>query len=356
MGRLVRLQKVSRKTIERGLIVSILISLLSMAVLSVVSSSDETVAALNTASKIHLLYGMLSIFLVWTVQALRIEVLARSFGKGVGFIYAFKVYLISSFVAHVTPFSSGGLPVEVYLLYRKGISLAKSSAIILVQGSLTALFLILVSPVLLYIWRNQFGYALGANAAFVVVLVIVAAFIYLFVKPSALKSLLTSILSVGPISRFLTRHSLEDRANGIVEKAYASVRQFSESLMHLWTEGRSTLIVSALLTVLYWCCYLSVVPIIFAGLGLHVKLANAVLPQLVFNLLQAFIPTPGGSGGAELGFASLYSVFVPAAKLAVFVVLWRFFTFYLSLFCGGITLLFVMRELGRAHEEGLLDQ
>lgn len=341
-------QRINKKAVGKGLIITVIVSLLSLGFISFLSSSGETWSALTRVSKIHVFYGILSIFSVWIVQALRIEVLARSFKQGVGLIYALKVYLAASFVAHVTPFSSGGIPVEIYLLHRKGISLAQSSAIILVQGSLTALFLLVASPVLLYLWRQQVNYAFGANAAFGIVLVIVAVLVYIFVKPEITKKVLSSILLKGPLGLLTKSPNRKKIVLNFIERSYASVKQFSESLTHLWTDQKLVLVLSSLLTGLYWICYLAVVPIILSGLGLKVSIVHAVLPQLVFNLLQAFIPTPGGSGGAELGFASMYTKVIPGSLITTFVLLWRFMTFYLSLVVGGIVVAGMVKELNDA--------
>lgn len=340
------MQKISRKALWQGLALTVGVSIVSLLGLFAFTASGEVLSALSKVSPLYLLYGMLSIFAVWTVQALRIEVLARSFGQGVGMRYALKVYLTSSFVAHVTPFSSGGIPVEIYLLYRRGISVARSSAIILVQGSLTALVLLLSAPILIYFWGQHMEYASGANWGFVLVLALVVALSYILVRPDATRVVLSRLLLQGPVGRVLGRGARRDKTEGLIERVYSSVHQFSESIAHLWREQKGVLFLSLLLTVLYWMCYLSVVPIVLRGLGLRVGVVSAIIPQLIFNLFQAFIPTPGGSGGAELGFASMYAAMVPKSSLATFILMWRFLTFYLSLFVGGVIALSVVRDLG----------
>jgi len=59
------------------------------------------------------------------------------------------------------------------------------------------------------------------------------------------------------------------------------------------------------------------------------------------------MPTPGASGTAEVGFASLFSFFVPLYLLGLFVGAWRLIVFYFNLFIGAIILLLEIKKLKR---------
>jgi len=49
--------------------------------------------------------------------------------------------------------------------------------------------------------------------------------------------------------------------------------------------------------------------------------------------------TPGSSGITELSTSSLYALIVPAGMLGIFVLLWRFVTFYLNIILGVIAVI-----------------
>ena len=53
-------------------------------------------------------------------------------------------------------------------------------------------------------------------------------------------------------------------------------------------------------------------------------------------MIIIYVPVPGGSGVAEFGLASLFMLFVPSSVLGIFVMSWRFFTYYVLLFLGGL--------------------
>jgi len=73
--------------------------------------------------------------------------------------------------------------------------------------------------------------------------------------------------------------------------------------------------------------------------------------QVVFYFILPFMPTPGGSGTAEMGFASLFSFFVPLHLLVLFVGAWRFIVFYFNLCIGAIVLLVEIKKLKKKKQE-----
>jgi uncharacterized protein (TIRG00374 family) len=55
--------------------------------------------------------------------------------------------------------------------------------------------------------------------------------------------------------------------------------------------------------------------------------------------------TPGGSGIAELGAATIFSVFVDAPILGVTVISWRALTYYMNILIGGFISLKVVKDM-----------
>ena len=55
--------------------------------------------------------------------------------------------------------------------------------------------------------------------------------------------------------------------------------------------------------------------------------------------------TPGASGVAELGAATIFSVFVDSSILGVTVIAWRALTYHMNLLFGGIVSLKVIKDM-----------
>ncbi|NLG68474.1 MAG: flippase-like domain-containing protein [Firmicutes bacterium] len=152
------------------------------------------------------------------------------------------------------------------------------------------------------------------------------------------------------VPALLMRWFARERAQGgrRLSRRWASVLvkeslRFSLGLRYLVLRRPWHLLAATVLTGLYWVVYLSIAWAVLVGLGGRADWLYAAAAQLVFNLLQPFIPPPGGSGGAELMMGWLFRRVVPASRLAVFVGVWRLFIFYASLVVGGVMF---MRSLG----------
>lgn len=52
-------------------------------------------------------------------------------------------------------------------------------------------------------------------------------------------------------------------------------------------------------------------------------------------MVSSYVPTPGASGAAELGFAELFRMVVPPALIGLAVARWRLRTYYFTLLVGG---------------------
>jgi len=76
------------------------------------------------------------------------------------------------------------------------------------------------------------------------------------------------------------------------------------------------------------------------GFGLPVDFVLFPLLHWVVFSLSTVVVTPGGVGGAEVAFVTVFGDFVPAMTMPTLVAVWRFTTFYLVLLIGCVYLAF----------------
>jgi uncharacterized protein (TIRG00374 family) len=93
------------------------------------------------------------------------------------------------------------------------------------------------------------------------------------------------------------------------------------------------------LVLLFFYCSLA-----FVSTGIQLDFALVIALQVLIFFLLPFLPTPGGSGAAEVGFASLFSFFVPAHLLGIYVGGWRLFTYYLNMLIGALLSINLLKE------------
>ena len=78
-----------------------------------------------------------------------------------------------------------------------------------------------------------------------------------------------------------------------------------------------------------------VIPVILDGLGVEPHYFRAYIMQTILYLVLPYMPTPGASGIAEVGSASLFVAFIPEKLVGLVTFGWRLFTFHLVLLVGG---------------------
>jgi len=280
----------SKVSLQRGLILSIGISIVSILLILALSRDDFEVESLKRVKIEYLLLGLVVIVGAWATKVLRLYLLCKSLGYPMGYRRVFDIYMSAVFVSHVTPFTFGGLPLQIYLMHKEGMPVGRSSAVGVVDSALTSCLLVVLGPVLLYLWKREYSLSPQVDrlvdVSIAIMVAVAVAFVLLIARPEL------------PV-RFLRRLAI-------------------------------------ICTLVYWVLYLAVAPVTMVGLGVRVPIVRTLLAQIVFNIVQPFIPTPGGSGGSEIGFAFLFQSVVPKARLPLFVSTWRFFTYYASLAVGGL--------------------
>ncbi len=327
--------ELSRKQIKRGIILSVSVSIVALLLVMLLTRENLTLKTFTRVRVSYLIAAAVITLVFWTLKTLKLKVLARSLGGRISFSKLFSIYVASAFVAHVTPSSSGGLPFMVYFVHRERLPLGKSTALSVFENMSNVIFYMVIAPVLLLVWGNHLHLGSVITRLFYIAVVLVIIFIivsFVLVFNTHLALVFVNWLTgLGLVNKIFSRESLEKFKNFIETE----INYFNQGFQ-LLIKKKKQLVLLIFYTILYWLFYLSIAPVLLLGLGLKVAVPPVILAQLVFNFIQPVIPTPGGSGGAELSFAYLFKFMVPGPLLGVFVALWRFFIFYASLIVGGI--------------------
>ena len=273
--------------------------------------------------------GFLVQVIVWFSKAARMYFIAVGMDAAVSLWQFCQIYLATCFISHVTPFNSGGTPLQIYLLNRQGVNLGKATALTAVDLGLNTIMFGLLIPVALAISFQR----TGRRAT--------------YLSGGALKwlPLLTGLLLITLIliwalkswRRFRWSRSLRSFLirKGWLKRIYHEWIRFKEGWLLLTRENPLFILGAALATVAYWLFYLLLAPIITWAIGNPVSFWQLIGLQLVYNFAQLLVPTPGGSGGSELLLSYLFRNVSGAGRIGLFVLLWRGYTFFSSLIFGG---------------------
>lgn len=260
---------------------------------------------------------------------------------------SFRIIMLWEFTSAVTPSAIGGTSIAIIYVNKEGISLGRSSAVVLATSFLDELYFILIFPIIVAIIgfsslfnvpfndlsqliNNEFFYF--ALVGYTLKLVYVLFLSYgLFFNPRGLKWLLLMIFKLPGLRKW------KQGAN----KAGTEIVNSSIELKHqpftFWFKA-------FMATFLSWSSrYMVVNAIILAFFSVsdHVLLFGR---QLVMWVMMLVSPTPGGSGFAEYIFTRYLSDLIPVDALSIasvaigLALIWRLISYYPYLFIGAIIL------------------
>ena len=248
-----------------------------------------------------------------------------------------NTYLIG-FTEHffngITPFATGGQPFQVYAYKRLGVKLADSTGILMMN------FIIFMMVTNLYALISLFYYPLlSENIANLNSMVIIGFGINFFV--------LLFIISVATTKR--VREWLEKamlwlcRFKWLNKLIAPNIDKFNDycygaqaAFKELWHHKKS-FVLCFIIKFITMGVYYSITYYILKAL--HIDVTPDKLPFIIFSTAFAitmcvFIPTPGGSGGIEFAFKSIFQAIAIGITESVAMggmLLWRLLSYFLAM-------------------------
>ncbi len=271
---------------------------------------------------------------------IRIRVLS---GNKLSWRQAFRVIMLWEFTSAITPSAVGGTSVALIYVHKEGISVGRSSAIVLLTSFLDEIYFIIMFPLVIAIvgWQELFyvtmtsGILVKGLASFALIgyfckfgYVLLISY-GLFFNPTGLKRLIGRLFSMGWLKRW--RRSAINAGIDIV----ASSKEMKNHGLKFWLKAGAS-------TFLSWSSrYLVANALILA----FFSVSDQVLlfaRQLVMWIMMLVMPTPGGSGFAEYIFTTYchdlieVPVAMQAGAAALIAVMWRLVTYYPYLGIGAV--------------------
>jgi hypothetical protein len=326
----------TRRAIARGVRVFIFIGVAAAVVVIALTASRETVSGLGRIKWYWLVLTVGLWFAAAGLDGARLAVLSRASEHRMAVLPSIEVIFIGYFMAAVTPFQVGGLPLQLYIMNHWGISPGKASAVLLMRGVLFYALLFAAAPFV--------ALRLGVSN---VLLKVLTGYITVIIAGGA-ALILASFVFPASLVALRDRLAARPRPGAMRRAVLWGLQEFEEFTrgLGLFLRGHNLkhLILAIGLTMLCIIALFSMSATLLAGLGVHTNALRAVGLNLLLTSVLLFVPTPGASGVAEAGAAGLYSMICPRYMLGIYVVLWRLFSFYGGAITGGIL---ALRHLSR---------
>lgn len=296
----------------------------------------EVISSVRAAGVLWLLPATVAIAMFFVCEGINIGRCLRLSGISTTMTDKLMYSLTGFFFSSITPSASGGQPMQLYLMHRKGISLAHGSLALLTElmSFQAAASLLALAGVAFGALSSQksasFTAFMAAGIGINTVILLFIAFIVF--SPSAIKNI------AAPIASSLTR-LFPSKASHLKIKFFRGLAEYRHASVTI-RKHPIELLKMFLTSVLQLLCYFSITWFVCKSLGaadvgwLKLTLMNAAL----FSSVSAW-PLPGAVGVTEGGFSLLFENTISPELLGSVLVLVRLINFGLPLLISGINLL-----------------
>ncbi len=316
--------------------------LLIMVIVFYVIMKDDYQNIINTVQRANYLLIGLSVLFILIYYFLKSECLyliAREQHKHISLGKMIHQTLITQFFNGITPFSTGGQPMQVYMLTKSGIHIGKATSIIIQDFLMYQLALVTVG-IFALISNQIFSFLHIGIAAYSLIMLgfiinTIIGLCLLFISFSRkfnnfIGKLLIKILSKLRIVKD------KEKTIGEWEK---KLDEFHES-GKIFKRNKGLFIKCYLFNVLALSVFYVIPFLVLVSFDPNcgITISSALTCSAFVLLIGNFVPIPGGSGGIEYSFYLIFGGIVKESLLSPAVLVWRFITYYLGVLIGGVAL------------------
>lgn len=317
-------------------IIIIIISFLAIIIIGLINGMLPH--ALDSIRKADFFYILLAIVFYQSyifINGLSQKSFINSQGYAISIKESFYSAVASIYYANITPFSAGGIPTQIYYLSKQEVPVGVASASVTCfvnAWNIMRLFLMIV----FFITRRDFlENALGNNMIFLYIgflynLYIIFLFLFFGFARRPVQYLIKFL------DKIIRKLHLSKNPDNITFKLTKTVDTYHDAMQKILTHPLE-IFKQLFLGFIYVCLLNSIIFLAYRSLGLSGSSYYDLLGMSICqNLCAAYMPTPGGAGGQEFIYELFFGSLIPGSSLLAVMLIWRFITFYFSLFIGAI--------------------
>ncbi len=295
---------------------------------------DDFVNSLSMVDQRWIVGGMLCyvVYYIFGVSAYILSVFAEK-DSPVGVRDLMSVEASGIFFMNLTPNGAGAAPAQIYRLTRAGLSVGGAGALqftrFVIYEAGEGIF-----AALMLIFRAQYFYDTFGDVTLIGIIlfgckiVMVGAILIICLCPKVVMSLGNWGL------RLANRHGWlhDDKYNQLYHMINTQVMEFSNGFKGA-AKNVGDMALTMLVTLVQLGCLYALPYFVLRAFGEPADLITCLASGSMLELLTSAIPLPGGTGGAETGFAFLFSGMF-GDHIAAGYVLWRSIEYFLPTLCA----------------------
>lgn len=333
---------------KKKLIANIIFFLIVIIVLGVIifniNDINEIINHTKTAKIGYLIIAVVLVLIHMTLTNLSLYAIQSKVENSLPFWPTMHIANTEHLFNAITPFSSGGQPIQAYYLIKNGLSGDESMSVLVVNFIVYQFILTIFSTIGLIIYFSRI-YETISQYAFIIVVgfvinTIILVGLILVATVDGFKRLLRGFLRLLGKIKFLNKPMTK-----LEEKTFTFVERFQKGAKYL-LYNKKVLFDIILLRVIDLIVFYSIPVFIFSAL--HVEVADVwfVIFMTAFSCtFMLWVPTPGASGGVEWAFTMLFVGVIANSSVVVTTMLfWRGITYFLPLILGFFSYLIIRRR------------
>ena len=331
-----------KKTSKKGTIFNFILIITIFAGLLIyminVDGIDNIINLLHQVNYNWVIAGLICLIIYWICEAITLHVPLKRMYKSQNFGNSVKVSMIGQLFNNITPFSSGGQPMQAYELTKTGKRVSDSLSVLMLKFIVTQIALVVTTVIIVfaefdffkmlmhdYLWVAILGF--GVNIVAIIVAIIAG----------INKKLITSI--VNPIIKLLGKIHIFKQPDKVIDNFDKSMDNFSGQFKVMKSE-KLMVLKMFVVAVIQSMSYYSITYMVYKAFGNSEITFLQIIPAQAFLLLiMTFVPTPGSGLGAEGGFYLLFNSIFKKGTINMSILFWRIYTFYLPIIVGALFLI-----------------
>ena len=303
-----------------------------------VDGMDNIINVLHQVDYKWVLGGLGCLLITWICETITLHLPMKKMYPHQTITNSIKVTMIGLLFNNVTPFSSGGQPMQAYELTKTGKRVSDSLSALAMKFIITQIALVVTTLVVVaiefdffanlmqnFVWLAIVGFAINILAIIVVII-------------AGIKKRAITIFTT-PIIKFLGKIRIIKNPDKTIEKLDESIDNFRGQFQFMRKQKKMVLLMF-LTAVIQSLAYYSITYMVYRAFGNYGISFWQIIPvQAFLLLLMTFIPTPGSGLGAEGGFLLLFNSIFKEGTINMSILFWRIYTFYLPIIIGAFFLI-----------------
>ena len=278
-------------------------------------------------------FALFSIYVI--LDALCIHRFLRSQKHDVSFMSILYTSVIGVFYCNLTPGSSGGQPMQIYYLTKRNIPVGIGTSALTIKFFCFQVMLILFGAIAWMVFSDYIMLAIGGGVwilimGYIINFVSIVLIVLFTVKHELIHAMISFIIKI------LTKLRLIKRPEITVARWEGYLVSFRSSITLLLKKPSELIyqLVASSAQIIVWGLIPAAVYYALGHSGSSVF--ELITIAIMIYISASYAPLPGGSGAQEGVFTLYYSLVFKPDSLFIALLIWRFFTFYLSLILGSI--------------------